>query len=513
LSNESERMYNLFRGSELGHGTYEKEEKQPGKQKSEIKGTAKTLRGEATIAMWDKHLAGNRSLGIIPVRTDGTCNWGVIDIDNYNLSHREIVEKTRNLGLPLVLCRSKSGGAHLFLFTSEFVPAGDMIDKLRELAAVMGYGGSEIFPKQVTVDIDRGDLGNWLNMPYFKADGGNRYSVDGDGKGLSLYRFLEVAEKSQITHKQLLNLAPKLDKASTDLADGPPCLETLSVTKVAEGGRNNALFAYGILAKKMRPDNWEPLLEEWNYKFLVPPLSTDEVGLVLRQLRKKEYFYKCKEPPICNHCDKMVCQGRRFGIGTGGIAPAVDSIAILDSDPKFYFVRLDSGETINADIDDILSPIKFQKTVLSQIDKLLPIYKRDTWLRSMQQLIDTAVHIEPPDETMTRRGMFKELWFEFLTDRFAAKTFDEIIMGKPFFDEETREYQFRYRDLEAYLTGKKFVELNRNEIVVIMKEFGAYKLKYKHFKGVSANVWSLPEAVVIKQEEPFDTPRIKDSPV
>jgi hypothetical protein len=80
------------------------------------------------------------SLGIIPIRDDSTCSWGCIDVDTYPLEHNKIVEKIRRLELPLIVCRSKSGGAHLFLFTEEPVTAEDLRNKLTQLAAVLGYG-------------------------------------------------------------------------------------------------------------------------------------------------------------------------------------------------------------------------------------------------------------------------------------------------------------------------------------------------------------------------------------
>jgi hypothetical protein len=58
-----------------------------------------------------------------------------------------LIEKIRKLKLPLVVCRSKSGGAHCFLFTTEWVDAKDMQATLQQISAALGYGGSEIFPK------------------------------------------------------------------------------------------------------------------------------------------------------------------------------------------------------------------------------------------------------------------------------------------------------------------------------------------------------------------------------
>jgi hypothetical protein len=92
------------------------------------------------------------------------------------LDHKGLIDRIRKLQLPLVVCRSKSGGAHLFLFSKEWVPAKTMQTTLNQIAAAMGYGGTEVFPKQVRLFLERGDVGNFLNLPYFDAESGLRYA-------------------------------------------------------------------------------------------------------------------------------------------------------------------------------------------------------------------------------------------------------------------------------------------------------------------------------------------------
>lgn len=509
MSEIADRIASLFRGSELGYGTYRQEEKTPGKVKSEIKKTAQTVRGPTTKDLWEKHLVGERSLGIIPIREDGTCYWGVIDVDLYDLSHREVATKVKKLGLPFILCRSKSGGAHLFVFLHDPVEAADMMAKLREFAAMMGYGSSEIFPKQTSVANDK-DLGNWLNMPYFNAEGGNRYAVDAEGKGMSIKKFLDVAEGARLTAKEFLNYKPKVSDAAPDFADGPPCLQHLSSIGVDEGGRNNALFAFGVLAKKMKPDSWEPLLEGWNQKHIKPPLTSDEVQIIMKSLRKKDYTYKCKEPPIMNHCDQQLCRTRRFGIGAGAM-PTIISISILDSEPPLYFVSLEDGTTIECSVDDMLNSRAFQRTVLIQSGQLLPLYKQDNFQNKVRELLDQAVHIEAPSET-SPKGLFEHHLEEFLTDQFAARTFEEILLGKPFHDETDDTYWFRMVDLTGYLEKMKFKDYTTAQLFTRIRNMGGDK-KFKTVNKRGVNLWFVPGRTLQIQRESFQTPRVKDSPV
>ena len=94
--------------------------------------------------------------------------------------------------LPLIVCRSKSGGAHVFLFTKENIPASLMQSKLKQMAIILGYEGSEIFPKQTEILVERGDTGNFLNLPYYNEMKGLRYAINDNGTGCTLQEFFEL---------------------------------------------------------------------------------------------------------------------------------------------------------------------------------------------------------------------------------------------------------------------------------------------------------------------------------
>lgn len=165
---EFKKFASIFDGLKEAYG-YFKIEKTGSNGKAQ--GKAGVTREPRTSELWQNHLLGkNTGLGIIPINEDNNCKWGCIDIDQYPLDHKLLVEKIRRLKLPLVVCRSKSGGAHCFLFATEWVEARDMQKALQHMSAALGYGESEIFPKQVKLHLDRGDVGNFLNLPYYDAE-------------------------------------------------------------------------------------------------------------------------------------------------------------------------------------------------------------------------------------------------------------------------------------------------------------------------------------------------------
>ena len=76
----AEQFFELFQGSEIAHGTFV-----VGQSNGQVKqqGTASVVRLPTTVEHWEDHLSGGTGLGIIPIRTDNTCYWGAIDIDDY----------------------------------------------------------------------------------------------------------------------------------------------------------------------------------------------------------------------------------------------------------------------------------------------------------------------------------------------------------------------------------------------------------------------------------------------
>ena len=171
-----ERFKNIFEGLNRAHGVTKVSESNGDGNK--IKGKSFVKREDITDELWIKHLDGTESLGVIPINDDNQCRWGCIDIDSYaGFDHKKLVDKIFNLHLPLIVCRSKSGGAHVFLFTEEYVSASLMQDKLNEIRSVLGYGGSEVFPKQRELK-SKDDTGNFLNLPYFNGDNTTRYAFD-----------------------------------------------------------------------------------------------------------------------------------------------------------------------------------------------------------------------------------------------------------------------------------------------------------------------------------------------
>ena len=231
----AERFMKAFEGSTAAHGQTE-----IGSTRRNGKTEAKSfvVREPLTEEKVSQHLDGATGVGAIPINEDNNCKFGAIDIDTYPIDHAALVRKLAKLEIPMAVCRSKSGGAHLYLFLEEFYPASEIREFLTEVAATLGHAGCEIFPKQDRILADRGDVGNFINLPYFDSEQTTRYMVDHEGNDVDLETFLIWIENSRLTMNDLSNLQTGVNTDEGPFATGYPCLQTMTAMGVGEGGRN-----------------------------------------------------------------------------------------------------------------------------------------------------------------------------------------------------------------------------------------------------------------------------------
>ena len=131
-----DRFINIFEGLERAYGQFKKNDK---KLSIKVEGRPWVEHKPITKQIWDNHLngVGNR-LGIFPLKDDGTCKWGAIDIDVNNYDYEDLLKKIRKLKLPLIMFRSKSGRAHVYMFMKEFTSAEEVQTVMKKFAGQLG---------------------------------------------------------------------------------------------------------------------------------------------------------------------------------------------------------------------------------------------------------------------------------------------------------------------------------------------------------------------------------------
>ena len=218
-----------------------------------------------------------------------------------------------------------------------------MRDKLVSVSAVLGYGGSEVFPKQVELK-SKDDTGNFLNLPYFNGDKTTRYCFNETGEAVNLERFYLLHDLYKLTPEQLEKLTIK--RPYSQFSDGPPCLESLTQSDIKDG-RDRISYQYIQYAKRKWPDSWQAKINAFNYKYFEKhpegPLEDKIVQGKIKFNDGKDFGFKCNEDPMCNHCDKKLCRTRKYGIGGEAVFPILYNIQKVELDEPYYWVNVHSN--------------------------------------------------------------------------------------------------------------------------------------------------------------------------
>jgi hypothetical protein len=497
---DADKMMALFAGFAGAHGTHGPPDRDGNKW--HIKRTAQTLREPVTVELWELHLAGARPLGVIPIREDSLCQWGSIDVDDYSADLLAVVRDVEAQKLPLVPCRSKSGGLHLFLFTTEPVPAGELQAALRNMAASLGLAGSEVFPKQSQVLSERGDLGNWMVMPYFGGTFGGKLreqvGLKKTGSALTLREFLNAAERTRVSELVLAELiTPRRRKGKNGsgaepFSDGPVCLQHLVSRGIGEGGRNNVLLMMGIYLKKVHPTDWTDRLEEYNRKYITPPLQAEEMVSTVRSLEKKDYEYTCKTEPMRGCCNAALCRTRRFGVGGDNLLPIITGLSKIDTDDPIWFVDVDDMR-VEVSTEQLQTYTQFHLACLKK-HKAFSAMKQNDWLAVLREAMETVVIIEAPPEVSTL-GRFTELLEEFLTNRMRGQVREDLLGGRPWEDDEQARHYFRLRDIQSFINREGVRDMTRGQLTRFIDALGGGHHQLS-IKNRTLNVWWVPCSAV-----------------
>lgn len=486
LTELAERFSRVFAGLPRAHGIYDLGSSTVS-ARGKVGGKARTVMDPVTVEKWIAHLSGTSGIGIIPLRDDGTVVFAAIDIDDYKMDLREICAKISRMKLPVVPCRTKSGGVHLYLFGKEPLPAGLVRRKLMEWATNLGFGGSEIFPKQERLASTK-DVGNWINVPYFDCEKTLRYAMDPSGDSVPVEVFLEMVDERAVSAGWLESFVFPIDPAVADLLkDGPPCLQSIAQTGAPEGTRNKALFNFAIYAKKRWPDDWERRVDEYNAAFMTPALPASEVAIIVKSIRRKTYNYTCKDSPCKDLCNRPLCVTRQFGVGQNEDDPGVSfgSLTKIETDPPIWIWEID-GIRMEVSTDAILSQSKMALVILEKANKILFPVQPGTWRGIIQEKLDNLEIIDAPEDA----GIVGQILFhldEFCSQK-RGRSADEIIVGRVHHHEGRAS--FRSTDFIKHLKNAGINNVGGPKLWGILRSRDA-KSHRDRIKGRQIRYWSV----------------------
>lgn len=460
------------------------------------KGRATTELNRYKADLWVGHLHGAAGLGVIPIMDDSNCYWGAIDIDKYDVDLIALEQQVRDLNLPLVVLRTKSGGAHLTCYFKEPIPCKLVRRKLYEFSLALGYGGVEIFPKQSML-ASKNDVGNWLNMPYFEHRNTNRYAIF-KGKQLGIVAFIDLATRLRITEDQLMSI--EVNTPGT-FDDGPPCLQLIFKNgKVPEGTRNSTLFAVGVYCRKKWEDEWEEKVEEMNNDYFNPPLKSRETQTIIKSIARKTYFYPCTKSPLQEHCNKDLCKKRPYGIGEveEDFNLNLGALCKIATEPPIWIIDVE-GVRLQLDTEELLDQNRFRKACMVAINRLPPLMKRLPWEKLIREKLENVEIIEAPLETRVNTRV-NQYVHQYLINTPGSEIREELLVGRPWHDRDTGLIYFRGNDLIRFLDNNG-LRFEPRKVWNALRESGT-KHKQLGVGGSTIQVWF----VLAKDVEPQDLP-------
>jgi hypothetical protein len=488
----------IFQGMENGHGAYNP---QVTDSKGKLVGHAEFIHEPATFTTWLNHIDGTYGIGIGPINNSSMCHWGAIDIDDYSISHLDLIKKIETKKLPLIVVKSKSGGAHLMMFLTEWTPAGLVKDRLTEMAASLGHAfdkngkATEVFPRQTQILSDRGDCGNWLNIPYFGANNSSRYALDSKAEKLTIEEFLALVYKTRISEKELANIQIGAPIKSTEFKDAPFCLSLIiEEGGISEGNRNSFMYNMGILACKTYPNNKDlrnVTIEDWNVRYCSPSLPASEICDIQQSLDKHpDYKYQCKDPLLKAYCNVAVCRSKKHGLSGACLMPACSDLLKLNSNPSIYFLQVNETRVEFPSTEDLINQNKFNTHCVEQANVMPPTMKKQDWTELVNSWLQDMRIIEAPLDASIDAKLEEllETFAEQMNTGFGDR--QDIARNLPWFDSDSGKVIFRLSGLENFLLSNKFSKLNRGQLSSKLKTWGADSKQMK-IGGRNYNVWQI----------------------
>jgi len=520
-----DRFMSLYRGNERSFGIFNPKARTP----------MVTVKSPYTDEHIRSHLEGEIGVGMVAILDDDTCWWAALDIDVHGPNKAQvdliqIEQKVVRLELPLVVCRSKSGGAHCYVFFKDATPVVTARAMLSRWAGMIGHPQCEIFPKQSTLQPPKGEterpLGNWINLPYYDADQTERWAIDG-GKQVTLEYFLELAEGKRT------DLTDFAEQATDDYMNGPPCLQRMMDERVEEGSRNTAMFQAAVYLKRAFPDQFRDKAAEFNKGAFTTPLEQREFRIILNSVNKKEYQYKCRESPCKDLCNKDLCKTRDFGITDND--SAANEIPLFENVQKIIATPVRWALTVKTKVIEVTTPELFNYEIVRQrvgekLHIVLPRIKAQEWDVFLREIMK---NVETRHETTLEDQVFQKLC-EFLrrgrndksrpeTERRddlrrgvpaliaidRAPTFEGGVIKKADEGMATWYYAFRMQDFIEYLRKKKALPCPDHQIPTILyrvlgEDAKRDKVRVGDGKRIG-NIWCVPEANVDSEEVPVKT--------
>ena len=471
-----------------------------------VKNKAFTSLEGLTDKHWQGHIEGQLGIGQVPIHDDGNCWFGALDIDNHGagtdgkpLDLFAFDSLVSSKGLPLVTCRSKSGGIHAYVFFDKPTPAQFVQVTLRSWSSMLGYPRCEIFPKQTKLKPDQ--AGNWINLPYFDAKDTQRYAVH-DQRALTFEQFAKHAGQFR-TNAEAIRA-----KVLEGHEEAPPCIQSMIMGGIKRGQRNDAMFVISVYSRKVGGDDWQDRVKALNGTVTDSPVTDSELDVILSSVSRQNYGYRCTTEPCLSLCDRKVCLTREYGIGSGenkrADLPAFTDLVKHLGDPVRWSLKINDVLVSGISSQALLDPLQMGVYCLEASNIVLPAIKRDQWQGLVTELM-LNMRIIQADASSFDTGKIEQWLGEFVArcdfDVMDLKSKENMEYSRTMLRQDLpiireingdRVVAFKLMSFTEYLKKKKYMLSNDRRVDIILEKLGIEKIHNVKMGGWRGTMWYAP---------------------
>ena len=505
-----DKFINIFKGLSSAYGQFRKDNN---RLAVKVEGKSFIEKKPVTKELWQNHLNGTGpNLGVFPLTREGTCKWGAIDIDVNNFDYEDLLNRIRKKKLPLIMFRSKSGRAHVYMFMKDFTPAQEVQTVMKKFAGKLGLADKldRVYPMQTS--LSKNDFGSWLNMPYYNQEETSTCAYKDNFDGATIEEFFEMYDKyvqtdlsQHLVEEVKQNIKKPKEKTLEDFL--LPCTKNclkLNNNKIPDENRNDYLlhmYTWSMRAVekgvKKIPEyskmDAETLLKYFNQEYMARPVEEKEIQNTIFKSKDKEYKYLCKKPTITKYCDSSACTRHLCGITPLDAEKLVKATQALGkitrylSEPPIFFESVDvknengSGYKrirIEMQGEDIINKQKWLNKLANQgyfPHISLHEQKSSDFLVMQYERLENCLN-EAADEEASEDFEFKSIIYSFVNKMTVSYNKEDLLKNACYVNKDTHELDFKLPSLMEYLKSNH-IKIPANQLTLKLKKImGAKKI-------------------------------------
>jgi hypothetical protein len=449
------------------------------KEGLKVKGQALTEKRKFTDKDFADHEQGKIGLGLSPLLSDNTVMWAAIDIDIYkDFSVENFSKKYKSL--PVLCCKTKSGGLHIYLFFTKRQKAKSVQNFCKTLGELMGFTDFEIFPKQNDIPAER--QANWINLPYF----GDTRKCYHNGKPQTMEQFYNLIEKNKITgFKSVLN--------KFQFYGAPPCIVKLGSQEIVPGYRDIALLNIGVWFREKFKKDWSERLRKFNQGLSNPIDDRELEKNIIGQLEKGKVWYQCKtelkdfcESENCRLHEKIVFKNFEF-----------EKIVKLDTVPPIWKMYI-NNKIISLTTAELFDQRRLGLIIAERLDKVWPLIKDADWRKIIDEKF-SEMEVEEAPEDAKEFSEFLDTVKDFCLTQSNTRDDNDLFAGKVI--NYKGQNIFRSEGLRKYLKMKGLARYTGNKCFQLIQQELLGGARTKRVGEKTVRVWYIPEYQEQKAEK------------